>query len=82
MSLQQWEKNGWIRRHQTSSQEIAGLLAIVDRDLLDAQGHISADWQFGIAYNATLKLCTILMHAQATGRSGMPPISELFLCFR
>ena len=63
MSLQQWEKNGWIRRHQTSSQEIAGLLAIVDRDLLDAQGHISADWQLGIAYNATLKLCTILMHA-------------------
>lgn len=35
----------------------------MDRDLLDAQGHISADWQFGIAYNATLKLCTILMHA-------------------
>ena len=63
MSLQQWEKNGWIRPHQTSAQEIAGLLSIVDRDLLDAQGRISADWQFGIAYNAALKLCTILLHA-------------------
>ncbi len=36
MSLLQWEKNGWIRRHQTSEQEITGLLTIVDRDLLDA----------------------------------------------
>ena len=63
MSLQQWEKNGWIRPHQTSIQEIAGLLSIVERDLLDAQGRISADWQFGIAYNAALKLCTILMFA-------------------
>jgi len=63
MSLLRWEKNGWIRPHQTSAQEIAGLLSIVDRDLLDAQGRISADWQFGIAYNAALKLCTILMFA-------------------
>ena len=63
MSLQQWEKNGWIRPHQTSTQEIAGLMSIVDRDLLDAQGRISADWQFGIAYNAALKLCTILLYA-------------------
>ena len=39
------------------------MLAIVDRDLKDAEGDISADWQFGIAYNAALKLCTILLHA-------------------
>jgi len=38
-------------------------LAIVDRDLADASGNISADWRFGIAYNAALKLCTILLHA-------------------
>jgi hypothetical protein len=56
-------KNAWLRPHQTSLQEIAGLLSIVDRDLADAQGKISADWQFGIAYNAALKLCTILLHA-------------------
>jgi hypothetical protein len=36
MTLSKWEKNGWIRLHQTSPQEIAGLLSIVDRDLLDS----------------------------------------------
>ena len=63
MTLRLWEKNGWIRPHQTSPQEVAGLLSIVDRDLADSRGRISSDWQFGIAYNAALKLCTILLHA-------------------
>lgn len=53
-------------------QEIAGLLSIIDRDLTDAQGDISADWRFGIAYNAALKLCTILLHA-----SGFRPEKHL-----
>jgi len=35
----------------------------VERDLADARGEISSDWKFGIAYNAALKLCTILMYA-------------------
>lgn len=63
MSLKQWADNGWLRPHDSSRQEIAGLLAIVERDLADADGDISADWRFGIAYNAALKLCTILLHA-------------------
>ena len=63
MTLKLWEKHGWIRPHQTSPQEIAGLLSIVERDLADAQSDISIDWQFGIAYNSALKLCTILLHA-------------------
>ncbi len=63
MSLQQWANDGWLRPHQTSSQEIADLFAIVARDLADAQGDISADWRFGIAYNAALKLGTILLYA-------------------
>ena len=63
MSLEQWAKNGWLRSHKTSRREIADLLAIVDRDLKDAEGDISADWKFGIAYNAALKLCTILLHS-------------------
>ena len=63
MSLKQWANNGWLRSHKTSAREIADLLAIVDRDLKDAEGDISADWQFGIAYNAAFKLCTILLHA-------------------
>ena len=63
MNLQQWAENRWLRSHQTSPQEIADLLAIVARDLADAECDISADWRFGIAYNAALKLCTILLHA-------------------
>jgi hypothetical protein len=63
MSLKQWADNGWLRAHKTSPQEIGDLLAIVERDLQDAEGGISPDWRFGIAYNAALKLCTILLHA-------------------
>jgi len=64
MSLEQWAADGWVRRHTTSRQEIAGLFAIVERDLQDASKKgISADWRFGIAYNAALKLCTVLLHA-------------------
>ena|SRR3990167_6145229 len=62
MSLKQWADNGWVRSHKSSAQEMAGLMSIVDRDLKDAEGKISADWRFGIAYNAALKLCTILVH--------------------
>ena len=53
-----------MKKHQTSNQEITKLLDIVERDLLDAQKNISVDWQFGIAYNAALKLCTILLYAE------------------
>jgi hypothetical protein len=64
MTLKQWQDNGWLRSHATSPEEIGNLLAIVDRDLRDAQGGISPDWRFGIAYNAALKLCTILLYAE------------------
>lgn len=63
MTLQQWAANGWLRPHRSSVSEIAGLFSIVQRDLADAEGDISADWRFGIAYNAALRLCTILLHA-------------------
>jgi hypothetical protein len=64
MTLQQWANNGWLEPHVTSSEEITNLLAIVDRDLEDSGGRISPDWRFGIAYNAALKLCTILLYAE------------------
>jgi uncharacterized protein (UPF0332 family) len=64
MTLSQWAENGWLRQHKTSPKEIDNLLHIVDRDLSDAKGEISADSRFGIAYNAALKLCTILLYAE------------------
>lgn len=63
MSLKQWADNGWLRPHQTSLQEVTDLFAIVSRDPADSQRDISLDWRFGIAYNAALKLCTILLYA-------------------
>ncbi|MBR4674402.1 MAG: hypothetical protein IKP00_08055 [Victivallales bacterium] len=52
-----------MKSHQTDSQEIANLLAIVERDLTDASlNDLSVDWQFGIAYNAALKLCNIMLY--------------------
>lgn len=63
MSLESWANNGWLRPHQTNRQQVTDLLAIVVRDLADAHSSVSADWQFGIAYNAALKLCTILLYA-------------------
>jgi hypothetical protein len=64
MSLRDWADSRWLRPHATSRDEIAGLLGIVERDLADAGRDISADWRFGIAYNAALRLCTILLYAE------------------
>jgi uncharacterized protein (UPF0332 family) len=33
-------------------------------DLEDANSAVSYDWRFGIAYNAALKLCTILLYSE------------------
>ncbi len=64
-NLKNWQNNGWLRSLQPTSEEIANLLAIAERDFSDAhRGNLSTDWKFGIAYNAALKLCTILLHAE------------------
>lgn len=50
MSLSDWAKNGWLRSHKTSKEEIGNLLEIVERDLKDAAAKgLSEDWKFGIA---------------------------------
>ncbi len=65
MTLQDWANNQWLRPHKTSAEEINNLLAIVARDQEDASSKdISVDWRFGIAYNAALKLCTILLYSE------------------
>ena len=71
MSLADWERNGWLKKHTTSSSEIANLFRIIDRDLSDAgEEGISHDWQFGIAYNAALKLCTVMLFASGYRATG------------
>ena len=76
MSLKQWQNSGWLRPHTTSRQEIANLLGIVIRDMEDARREISSDWRFGIAYNAALKLCTILLNASVSDLRRAWPITE------
>jgi uncharacterized protein (UPF0332 family) len=63
-TLKQWSDNGWLKSHTTTPEEIENLFQIVERDLKDARSGVSADWRFGIAYNAALKLCTILLYAK------------------
>jgi len=63
VSLNDWEKNGWLKRHSTSREEIQNLLKIIERDLQDCQvRHVSADWRFAIAYNAALQCCRIALY--------------------
>ena len=64
MSLQNWLNNGWLTEHRTSSQEIASLLAVADRDLSDCRtSGLSSDWQLNIAYNAALQTATAALAA-------------------
>ena len=59
MSLQDWERNGWLTAHRTSREEIHALLDVVDRDLADSAAEgLSADWRMNIAYNAALQAAT------------------------
>ncbi len=64
MTLSDWQKNGWLKSHATSPQEIAGLLALADRDLKDCRTKgLSDDWKFNIAYNAALQASSAALAA-------------------
>lgn len=65
MSLNDWFNSGWLRRHQTSREEIQSLLNLINRDLNDCRvPELSTDWRFAIAYNAALQCCTIALYCQ------------------
>ncbi len=50
MSLADWLKNSWLVEHESSVEEIAALLAIVERDLANATlAGLSEDWKLSIA---------------------------------
>lgn len=65
MSLSDWQKNGWLKPHQTSREEIQNILQIIKRDLQDSQlTELSLDWRFAISYNAALQCCTIALYCK------------------
>lgn len=64
MSLELYEKNGWIRKENTSKQEISGLLGIVELRLSDANSTtISDDSRAALAFNAALSAATVALRA-------------------
>lgn len=64
MSLSDWERNAWLQAHESSPQEVADLLAVVDRDLRDSAAKgLSADWRMNIAYNAALQAAAAALAA-------------------
>jgi uncharacterized protein (UPF0332 family) len=64
-------REGRIRPHRTNPAEIAGLFAVVERDLTDAAIEaLSADRRFATAYNAALQAATAMMYAEGYRTSG------------
>lgn len=64
VSLHDWLRNSWLAEHTTSPEEIAALLALVERDLANAQlAGLSPDWKLNIAYNAALQAATAALAA-------------------
>ncbi len=62
MSIDKLLKSGVLEKRSSSKKELQDLLNIVDRDIKDSEvSEVSYDWQFGIAYNAALKLAGILV---------------------
>jgi hypothetical protein len=64
MSLNDWAKNGWLKAHTPTRQQIAAIFSVVDRDLADSKQSLSPDGRFNIAYNAALQLCAIVLLAE------------------
>jgi len=60
MSLTDFFKQGRLREHRTSHEDIQALLGIAERSIADASVElVSADARFAMAYNAVLQLATI-----------------------
>jgi hypothetical protein len=64
MSFTEWQKNGWVKAHGSSPQEVSALLAVIERDLeaSDSEG-LNDDWRFAIAYNAALQCASLALKA-------------------
>jgi len=64
MSLTDWLKNAWLVEHESSAEEIADLLTVIDRDLRDCHlPGLSPDWKMAIAYNAALQVAIAALAA-------------------
>lgn len=64
MSLNEWLRNGWLKRHQTDRDEIARLFEVIERDLqVSGDANVNEDWRFVAAYNAALQCAAVALYA-------------------
>lgn len=71
MTLENWLANNWLKKHQTSAQEISDLFQIFERNLKDSKvGSVSTDTRLSVAYNACLQCAIIALHASGYRTSG------------
>lgn len=71
MNIEQFLKEGRLKRHKTSSAEISELFRVVKRDIADAKATvISNDRRFATAYNAVLQLAPIVMVCRGLRAAG------------
>jgi hypothetical protein len=64
MNFEIYLKNGWIKPHQTSPDEIRRLFALADRDIAQSKvPGLEPEWKFDIAYNAALQLAAAVLAA-------------------
>jgi uncharacterized protein (UPF0332 family) len=61
MSLETWLTNGWLVRFELSDQESDRLVLAARRELHDARQDISPESRFALAYNAALRLCSVVL---------------------
>ena len=65
MSLEQWQRNGWLQPSDPTLPEIAQLIQVVNREISDAgTSGLSIDGRFEHAYAAALLLCKIALRAE------------------
>ena len=65
MSLEQWQRNGWLQPSDPTLPEIAQLVRVVDREISDAGASgLSSDGRFMHAYDAALVLCKVALRAE------------------
>jgi hypothetical protein len=63
MTLKSWLENKWVRTHQTSKEEIRGLISSAEEDIKSAQVEgIASGWRLNMAYTALLRYATIAMY--------------------
>ena len=63
-TLQDWERNGWLARHEPTREGVRSLLDLAERDIENSEAEgLGADWRLSIAYNAALQAAAAVLEA-------------------